>query len=330
MKGLLFSDLHVYPFAPFAKVLDDGMNSRLAEILDVIGRLVVRSSEDDIDFVVVSGDVFNEKDKVNIRAFTEAAVLLSTIQKPCLMVTGNHDFVTKKKGVVTFSALSIMKELGDNFYLDEEMIIGGQKFIGIPYYEDIKTHYERIFRAKDPSAILVTHAVVKGTIDGTYLFPSGLPLELLTEFKAAVVGHIHTPQLMEREQVLVPGSPLHHDFGDIRRRALAWVMTIEDKSVRFEPFEVPGPRFVEIRAEEWSGLHPAQLAPGWYYRVIGEIENKPDNVICVPKVEESTGVGRGSVSLRDSKSELLEKWLKFKGIPEEKWAEYLKYADLCL
>lgn len=327
MKGIIFGDMHIYPFLQFVKRLDDGMNSRLSEILDVLGRLVIRAEDKDVDFVIIPGDLFNEKDKVNIRAFTEAVVLLATIQKPCLLVTGNHDFVTQKEGKVTFSALSIMKYLGDNFYIDGEMVVKGQKFVGVPYYKKVEDQYEEIRKHVDEETILVTHAEVYGAVDGKIRFSTGLPRELFKKFKASIVGHIHTPQRDDSCGLLIPGSPLHHDFGDIDRAAYAWELEIKGKQVIPKPFEVSGPKFVECKAEDFD---PSQKKEQVYYRVIGEVKNPGDNVMCIPEVQEEAGVGRGEVQLVDTREQLLDKWLKFKGVSEEDYAEYISFGEKCL
>lgn len=327
LRGLVFSDIHVYPFLQFAKRLDDGMNSRLSEILDVLGRLVIRANDKDVDFVIIPGDLFNEKEKVNVRAFTEAVILLSLIEKPCLLVTGNHDFVTQKRGRVTFSALSIMKEMGDNFYVDEEMIVGGQRFLGIPYYKNVEEHYEEIRKHADDKTILVTHAEVYGAVEGKITFSSGLPRGLFKKFKISIVGHIHNPQRDDSCGLLIPGSPLHHDFGDIGREAYAWELEITGKQVIPRTIDIPGPRFVECKAAEFNLLEKKEQV---YYRVIGEVENPGDNVMCIPEVREEVGVGRGEVQLVDTREQLLDKWLKFKGVSEEDYADYISFGEGCL
>lgn len=325
--GLVFGDLHVYPFLQFVRRLDDGMNSRLSEILDVIGRLVIRANDKDVDFVIISGDLFNEKDKVNIRAFTEAVILLSMIQKPCLLVTGNHDFVTQKEGKVTFSALTIMKEMGENFYVDEEMTVSGQRFVGVPYYRKVEEHYEEICHQADEETILVTHAEVYGAVDGKIRFSTGLPRELFKRFKASIVGHIHTPQRDDSCGLLIPGSPLHHDFGDIGRDAFAWEMEIKGKQIILRTMDVSGPRFVECKAVEFDSLEKKEQV---YYRVIGEVKNPGDNVMCIPEIQEEAGIGRGEVQLIDTREQLLDKWLKFKGVSEEDYADYISFGEKCL
>ena len=332
LKGIVFSDMHVYPYLRFSHILDDdGMNSRLSEILDVLGRIVLRINSSDIDFAIFAGDMFNEKDKVNVRAFTEAAIMLALIEKPCLMVTGNHDFVAKKGGTVLYSALSIMKELGDNFYLDEEMVVEGQSFIGIPCYEPrgVKKHCEEILKVADPAAILVTHAEVKGAVDGRIQFSTGLPTNLFKKFKMSVVGHIHTPQLDDQIGLLIPGTPLHHDWAALGRHAYIWEMEIIHKQVIVNPIEIIGPRFTEMSAQDF---HPEDKEKLHYYRVVGECSEPGDNVECIPFVSDDIGAGRGEVQLIDSQTELLEKWLRFKAISEddERYASYLAFGKRCL
>ncbi|MBA7716276.1 hypothetical protein ES703_125345 [subsurface metagenome] len=276
----------------------------------------------------MAGDVFNEKDKVNVRAFTEAVVLLSMIEKPCLFVTGNHDFVSQKEGKVTFSALSIMKEMGDNFYIDEMMEVKGQKFWAVPYHKNLEEHYNVIRKGMADDVILVTHAEVKGAVDGKIQFSSGLPLSLFKKFKASVIGHIHTPQTNDSCGLVIPGSPMHHDFGDIGRDAFAWEMTIKGKAVYIDSFEVEAsPRFVQVNAEDFD---PSAKKDLHYYRVVGEVDEPGDNVLCIPEVEESVGIGRGEVRLLDTKEQLLDKWIKFKGVSEEDYADYFSFGGRCI
>ena len=323
MKGLLFSDLHIYPSSRFASTLANGMNSRLAEILETLKKLVEEANKPDIEFVMCGGDIFNDKDKVDVRAFTEAVLLFSKIRKPVICVTGNHDFAARKSGEARYSALKIFKELNVQFYLDEEVTLinseMNQKFVAVPYKENVENLIASIEKI-DRNAVLLLHAEVKGAADNGYVFKQGLPVSLLKQFKFCAVGHIHAPAILA-ENVLIPGSPLHHDFGDAGRPAYYWKIDIGASKVRLEACELDSPRFIICSAEEFR---PEFVRPKWYVRVIGELSDEQvaqvtfENIECIPTVSSSpVSVGRGGVSVLLSKEELLQQWVKFKQVPAD-------------
>jgi len=331
MRGLVFSDPHIHPYKAFSHVDKMGVNSRLGQILDVVARLVQLALEPDIDFVLIPGDVFHDKDRVYVRAYAETIALLGMIQVPTLFVTGNHDFVSKENGKASFSATRIMKEMGSQFYLDEEMTVtkGAESltFFGIPYMEDIEEQC-RAIKAVPRDWAIVTHAEVALATDRQHLYRTGIPGRLLDEFVFSVVGHIHTPQTLG-SSILVPGSPVHHDFGDAGRQAYAWVIDSKHGDTVFTPFDVPGPRFYTLTKEEFKSF--GKPGPEQFVRVTGEAEGEEiENVVFLPNLGQSAlSEGRGGVTLSNSKRELLDKWLCFKGIKKD-FDSYLEYGEKLL
>jgi DNA repair exonuclease SbcCD ATPase subunit len=104
-------------------------------------------------------------------------------------------------------------------------------------------------------------------------------------YRTACVGHVHHPQAWQDEDgdgrlLLVPGSPEHHNFGDIGDHGF-WTVELEQRGSEWWPVEhvlhpnTASPRFVSVAAST------DVMQDGNFYRVTGQLapgEEVPDGV----------------------------------------------------
>ena len=74
MKIILFSDLHIHKFNPFATVID-GVHSRVAHSLEVLKQIFNYAQANGIENIFFGGDLFDTKSILNTEfvdlAYTE-------------------------------------------------------------------------------------------------------------------------------------------------------------------------------------------------------------------------------------------------------------------
>jgi 3',5'-cyclic AMP phosphodiesterase CpdA len=76
------SDIHISTLGDYADLLSGHAADFLSDTLARLNRW------DDLDFVLITGDLFNAPTPENVAIFQQ---LIATLQKPCYIIPGNHD-----------------------------------------------------------------------------------------------------------------------------------------------------------------------------------------------------------------------------------------------
>jgi len=246
MRGLLTADLHIHPHRALATI-KDGMNSRLKNALDVMDHMIELVTENELDFVAIAGDLF-EVSPPFAEAYNWLSRKLTALGQICnvYLIAGNHDLrniyytgdemdipfldFNRITGVTVLGTPSTHRDLGDG------VTIAG-------FHHQHLDRLEEQLTAAEPANILLLHQMVAGaTNDSGFRFPSGLAFsdDVLNKFGMIVCGDIHKPQ-HPRPGFLIPGSPMHTNFGDESDRYF-WIWT--DGIV--EQVQTRAPKFVTV------------------------------------------------------------------------------------
>ena len=243
MRGLLTADLHIHPHRALATTVD-GMNSRLKDGLNVLDQMIDVVNDNDLDFVAIAGDLF-ETSPPFAEAYNGLSHKLTALGQIAnvYLIAGNHDF---RNIYYTGDQMDIP-------FLDYNRI-SGVKVLGTPStHADLGEgltiagfHHQHVdslmsaLRDAEPANILLLHQMVAGASnDAGFRFPEGLQFdaETLSKFGLIVCGDIHKPQNL-RPGFLIPGAPMHLNFGDESDRYF-WVWAdgvlekVETKSRKF-------------------------------------------------------------------------------------------------
>ena len=231
MKTLIFSDLHAHNFKQFAKQ-KNGLNSRFAEIIDVLYQIRDLCVSNKVETVIFGGDMFHahtnvEHDVYNLtkEAFNEICQVA-----PVISIAGQHDLQFKKgykKEHVSFSAFTTIPNF---YYLNNEkhitkngLTIYGHSWVFDEEFNDIP------FQTAD---IGIFHATIKNSDIGGYTLPNGITTEKIKNlYKLIVVGDIHKP--FHGGNILIPGAPLQHNFNDEGQDRGCWIVDIEKNAFKF-------------------------------------------------------------------------------------------------
>jgi len=86
-------DFHLRLIDPLGKPLKDNLNSRLLDKLGVIGRIFAFAVSKKVDFVVITGDIFESSNPVPLlrQKFSEMLEILIANKITTFIVSGNHD-----------------------------------------------------------------------------------------------------------------------------------------------------------------------------------------------------------------------------------------------
>jgi len=258
LRIVLFSDLHCHPFQPYATILANGMNSRLADAISCIDQIVAYCADPNnhVDLVLFGGDLFHVRKNISVAAFNEVYAALSQFAAndiPLVLIHGNHDQASKDGSVNSIKTFHSMAHVIERPGWLELRGRWGDPYsiLGVPYTENIE-HLKDIVNIPNPEplapSILLAHLGVQGAkvgADFVYATPYDAKVEDLNcgAFDRVYLGHYHMHQQLASNAWYI-GAPLQHNWGDKHQWRGFLVYNTDTKS--HEKVDLKSPKFVEI------------------------------------------------------------------------------------
>lgn len=222
MKILAISDIHYHPWTEFS-TLDNGINSRLKSIDNVLREAISYANLMNINQLFILGDVFHKRGTIDVIAASllkeslESFIDRNTNNKIHILV-GNHDQAVLSG---TYHALKSFAKERTYIYdcptyvrLNEDI-----QCLMIPYIHDYE-HIQTLLNKENNADYIFGHFGVKGAalINTDFRDSSGVDLSKITSTKlrGIFLGHYHTPQklILNNFPTYYVGSPIHHTFND--------------------------------------------------------------------------------------------------------------------
>jgi DNA repair exonuclease SbcCD nuclease subunit len=256
----IFSDIHIHQWTAFARLNKKGVNTRLMEIIITLERIIHEAHEQNCDAILFSGDLWHVP-KVDAVTMDLTLRVLRTSRIPIVLIPGNHDEADK---LASFHTMRGLHGFGNCHLLDARegrtVTIAGTKIGGVPFTGSRRRLVDSIAALRRCDLVLC-HTGFAGATAGfdyiakqkNFVQPHKLGLKE-TNIQLVIAGHFHQPQIMrprhfykshlltgeerfhyENGTVLVPGAPLHHNFGDVGSIRGSWLLDTERKSLRFNP-----------------------------------------------------------------------------------------------
>jgi len=208
------SDLHI-----FAHSLS---LSKLQSCLDCLDWVYSEAVKRKIKYVIFAGDLFHDRNKINIYAYDSTYSILSKYAKDVksYFILGNHDMYYRTSRQI--SSVKPFSEIVEVVSEPKKISIEGRTFDLLPYTENPVKEINDNFSKK--SDILVGHLALQGAVlnalRGTRYESDSLeeritetPLECLSGYQRAFLGHFHARQKINAT-VEYLGSPLQLSFGE--------------------------------------------------------------------------------------------------------------------
>ncbi|WP_285505893.1 exonuclease SbcCD subunit D [Actinokineospora sp. NBRC 105648] len=247
----------------------------LAEQEAVLGGLANLVSDERVDVLVVSGDLY-DRAVPSAEAVEACAWILAQIAEAgaqIIITPGNHDSAPRLGAFAGFAQAgglhlrTTIAELHKPVVLPDEH--GPVAFYGIPYLEpeparhvlgdlELRGHAavlgEAMRRVKEDlqtrksRSVVLAHAFVIGgeTSDSERTIAVGgvphVPGSLFDGIDYAALGHLHGPQVLA-EHLRYSGSPLAYSFSEARHRKSVWLVELDESGLAgVERRELPVPR----------------------------------------------------------------------------------------
>ena len=245
-----------------------GEAERYEDFFRMLGSIVSDSIAEQVDFVLVAGDLFHTG-QILPRTFARTIETLQPLKDakiPCIAVEGNHDWIHRRDSISWMEALSQMGYIhllrptrtengGYRFEpFDPETGMGGHieikglNIYGLGYIgAQAGVHVPRICEAVETiNNILLFHVGIwtySPVEIGNMQLTEALPLADVFDYVA--LGHGHKPYVIEtpenRPYAFNPGSPERVNFGEEGYDKGYWLVTVDDGNYTTE-FRQTAPR----------------------------------------------------------------------------------------
>ena len=268
---LLMSDLHFHNWSQFSTVDKNGVNSRLAQTLDEMDRIIgayYKTSKQRNIFI--AGDVFHVRGQIKPSVLNP---VMEAFQAWCgegfnfFIIPGNHDLEGKESNAMT-NGVTALGSIDGVVVADKTRVFGN--VVMIPWHSTIgslTSEIQRFISTREETVSdmdLIIHAPLNDVIKG---IPNiGLdPADLAKfGFRNVFAGHYHNHRAFPGNVYSI-GALTHQTWNDVGSRCGALFVTdvdvtrlstVSPKFVDFSDMEDPATEvkgnYVRIRGSEWS------------------------------------------------------------------------------
>jgi DNA repair exonuclease SbcCD nuclease subunit len=256
MKAVIFSDIHLHNSKPFARILDNGVNSRLQDEMNILQQIRLYCEKEGIKVVFFGGDLFHNGASISPDILTLLIKELSLFQDQAIVIRaipGQHDSLN-----ASFHGL---KPLSD--YMDilpdcgvDRLHWGDGLDVWTCYHrrglENQRQALAKIKPREGVRSIFLGHFLLKEILEAI-----GVPYaNQAVEFSDLPVGadfyflgdyhpHVYLPDL----RVMSVGSTHHHTWGSKNKPPGGFIVMDFDTG-EFERVLLKAPMFIEIEADK--------------------------------------------------------------------------------
>lgn len=241
MRLLLTGDLHN----------KSGLTSQL--ILDYLDYLQEYYHENDIDKIVVLGDIFNKNSNVKTDIFVPFFLKFLEMKNSgveFIFIVGNHDIYNKDYDTLvdTFSPIGkVVKEY-------EEIDLGGSVGGFLPYVMK-----EDDLPIRNEAQWLFTHlSIANFSFDNNYHATEkhAFKEELFEDYSLVFTGHFHRHQ--SRSNIVYVGSPIQLYRGEIGQEKGFVVFDTDTENWEFIEYD-DAPKYIEITSEDIKNIKSLEV-----------------------------------------------------------------------
>lgn len=293
MKFLHLADLHI------GKKLND--YSLLEDQRIVLGAAIDLAAKEDVDAIVIAGDVFDSSSP-SAEAMTTYDWFLTALfglKKPLLIISGNHDSAERlnvASSILRHSGVYIVTKLEDAV---KPITIAGVDFYLMPFFRpsdvnrllnaDCKSYQAAMATLLDQMSInrahpnvLVTHQAIlptgakvassgsetsldtdaNGDVAGTEIIDASL----FSAFDYLALGHIHKAQFVSAN-ARYPGAPLKYHIKEAGAKRTFTIVEMSGKTPKVTEFDIALP-------------HDLAVLEGSFEELLNREGNENDYVWC--------------------------------------------------
>lgn len=346
MKCIVCGDLHLKLWSD-KEYTTSGLPLKLMEILATVNQMAEYAKKNGITHIIVAGDINDTKGMVSVRAFVLFRQLIESYPDITWIIAhGNHDATTGDDRQ-EHSAIQLLDGLPNVQLVLEPSILPGDEnsALVVPHSKDVYTVLQNLTSDRDPEdtkfpKVLISHfGLDEAQLTSGISIRAGIKARDLRMFPLVVLGHYHTPQIIETEysNIYYVGSPIpvrRDEALEEKRFLIVDIDTLEVVSVPTDGYR----RYCELvlnedtDPKEFEALVLEKKSQGFHVVIRKTIADIPldlkevvsENAQVIDMYEKDITIRGITSSMGDQ--EQARKYLEIMGIAENEIEEYLKIA----
>jgi DNA repair exonuclease SbcCD nuclease subunit len=219
---------------------------------------------DNVDIIVVAGDVLDTHEKIDSQLLNRAYALIRLLRDiaPTYVLVGNHDYINNQQFLTTNHWMNGMKEWKNVIVVDEPVLWDVFAFVPYVYPGRFVEALDRIEWKR--ARCVFAHQELFGCKMGA--ITSTIGDEWHESWPTVISGHIHERQ-SPQPNVIYPGSVLNHAFG-YESQGLS-IFTFRDDDIGEEriPLQIAVKKTIHISTK--SQIRFKDLIPSNRFSVAG-------------------------------------------------------------
>ena len=211
-----------------------GLYEREKDFYEVFEKIIDRIIEEKVDFVIHSGDLFDNSrpSPIALLTFQKGLIKLKNANIPVYAIAGNHDSVLRKNSIppqVLFKkfGLKVISPINTN-YMYHDVFIAGLPFYSSSQYKNLKNKLSELSKkaASHEKSILVLHQGIDKYFNLQYELEIG---DIPDNFTYYAMGHLHNyiNDDFGEGKLVYPGSSevwKTTELGDYRKNGKGFVI----------------------------------------------------------------------------------------------------------
>ena len=237
------SDLHLGSSFAGMSSNDSELGERMrSSLFDALNAIVAKAREEKVDFVIFSGDIFDNSNETPLTR-SRFADALAEIKVPCFIAFGNHDYKRRWEGSIPFPKNAFVfpeKVVKIKFIKNKKLaaIISGASISGPNTGEDITA---AVKGTKEAFSIGIFHCNVDAAGQDERYAPCQLSSLIQKDVDYWALGHIHKRAILhESPYVVYPGNTQGRNPKESGEKG-AYLVTVKDDIVTDMEFFRTGP-----------------------------------------------------------------------------------------
>lgn len=240
MKRLIWSDMHLHPFAYGATVTEGEFNSRLYAQYLAAEEMIEDAQNQGVEYAYCCGDVFHQHGMVSSQALMLATRIFDALRAVGIKVRavpGNHDQSNRSGSIHSLSWLA-QDEISGSW------VDGGLQVRGLPYTasEDVLRRFLEDAELGLGGMVLLHQGVAGVPLASGHMLDERLSPEMIPGNVVAFTGHYHFFKRVDAHLTVV-GNLTPINWGDIDQPK-GWVIWDDETGVLEHRLQTKAPAFI--------------------------------------------------------------------------------------
>lgn len=259
---LLFSDLHLDMHKQFAKPLDNGLNTRIVQQIEVVKKVIAVAKKKRVSQIFFLGDFFESiTSQINKLVYNIGFYLCQSLAKvaPLHIIVGNHDVYSN---VHIYTPYTSIKDTYI-YYLPTTIELENRKIDIVPYNEKLQDKN---------GDYCFGHFFISEALDNLkdYVNDHIIKIEELKEYKLVCAGHLHQTKSIDSRFIHI-GSVMATSFKDLPQDRGIWLLDCQTDKIEFYP--IASPKFLTYHVYKEDDI--PEFNDNDYYKLIVHTDGLP-------------------------------------------------------